>query len=117
LFVAIFGAACAVTIIEAMRRLRGEMVDAQSPVAIRALPDLCLGIIFQLGHLRLPTNLVQMASPGPSRARGGSGRLANARACDSRQWSVLRFRRQLVSRHTQSCARMVAADEKDPNFP
>jgi hypothetical protein len=35
------------------------MVDAQSPVAIRALPDLCLGIIFQLGHLRLPTNLVQ----------------------------------------------------------
>jgi len=37
------------------------MVDAQSPVAIRALPDLCLGIIFQLGHLRLPTNLVQMA--------------------------------------------------------
>jgi len=30
------------------------------------------------------------------------GRLANARACDSRQWSVLRFRRQLVSRHTQS---------------
>ena len=44
------------------------MVDAQSPVAIRALPDLCLGIIFQLGHLRLPTNLVQMASPGPSRA-------------------------------------------------
>jgi hypothetical protein len=39
------------------------MINAQSPVAIRALPDLCLGIIFQLGHLRLPTNLVQMASP------------------------------------------------------
>src|SRR5262245_51007860 len=54
------------------------MMDAQSPVAIRALPDLCLGIIFQLGHLRLPTNLVQMASPGPSRTRGGSGRLGNA---------------------------------------
>jgi hypothetical protein len=73
------------------------MVDAQSPVAIRALPDLCLGIIFQLGRLRLPTNLVQMASPGPSRARGGgSGRLGNACACDSRQWSVLRLRRQLV---------------------
>jgi hypothetical protein len=53
-------------------------MDAQSPVAIRALPDLCLGIIFQLGHLRLPTNLVQMASPGPSRTRGGSGRLGNA---------------------------------------
>jgi len=84
------------------------MVDAQSPVAIRALPDLCLGIIFQLGHLRLPTNLVQMASPGPSRARGGSGRLGNACACDSRQWSVLPLRRQLVratrshARHTQS---------------
>jgi hypothetical protein len=72
------------------------MVDAQSPVAIRALPDLCLGIIFQLGHLRLPTNLVQMASPGLLRARGGSGCLGNARACDSHQWSVLRFRRQLV---------------------
>jgi hypothetical protein len=55
------------------------MINAQSPVAIRALPDLYLGIIFQLGHLRLPTNLVQMAShPGPSRARGGSGRLGNA---------------------------------------
>jgi len=49
------------------------MIDAQSPVAIRALPDLCLGIILQLGHLRLPTNLVQMASPGSSRARGGRG--------------------------------------------
>jgi hypothetical protein len=49
------------------------MIDAQRPVAIRALPDLCVGIIFQLGHLRLPTNLVQMASPGRSRARGGSG--------------------------------------------
>jgi hypothetical protein len=47
------------------------MIDAQSPVAIRALPDLCLGIILQLDHLRLPTNLVQMASPGSSRARGG----------------------------------------------
>ena len=51
------------------------MIDAPSPVAIRALPDLCLGIIFQLVHLRLPTNLVQMAILGPSRARGGSGRL------------------------------------------
>jgi hypothetical protein len=54
------------------------MIHAQRPVAIRALPDLCLGIIFQLGHLRLPTNLVQMASLGPPRARGGSGRLGNA---------------------------------------
>jgi hypothetical protein len=27
------------------------MIDAQSPVAIRALPDLCLGIVLQLGHL------------------------------------------------------------------
>jgi hypothetical protein len=34
------------------------MIDAQSPVAIRAVPDLCLGIILQLGHLRLPTNLI-----------------------------------------------------------
>jgi hypothetical protein len=76
------------------------MIDAQSPVAIRALPDLCLGIILQLDHLRLPTNLVQMASPGSSRARGG-GALRKWRACDSHQWSVLRFRRQLV-RHTQS---------------
>jgi hypothetical protein len=41
------------------------MIHAQRPVAICALPDLCLRIIFQLGHLRLPTNLVQMASLGP----------------------------------------------------
>ena len=46
LFVAIFGAACAVTIIEAIRRLRSEMIDAQSPVAICAVPDLCLGMGF-----------------------------------------------------------------------
>jgi hypothetical protein len=49
------------------------MIDAQSPVAIRALPDLCLGIVLQLGHLRLSANLVHMASPGSSRARGGRG--------------------------------------------
>ena len=30
---------------------------------------------WSVGHLRLPTNLVQMASLGPSRARGGSRRL------------------------------------------
>ncbi len=41
LFVAIFGAACAVTVIEAIR-VCSEMIDAQSPVAIRALPDLCM---------------------------------------------------------------------------
>src|SRR5262249_58983009 len=28
---------------------------------------------WSVGHLRLPTNLVQMASLGPSRARGGAG--------------------------------------------
>ena len=78
------------------------MIDAQSPVAIRALPDLCLGIVLQLGHLRLPTNLVQMASPGSSRARGRSGRLGNARACESHQLSVLRFRTAACARHTQS---------------
>jgi hypothetical protein len=49
------------------------MIDAQSPVAIRALPDLCLGIVLQLGHLHLPANLAHMASPGSSRARGGRG--------------------------------------------
>ena len=33
-----------------------------------------LGIMFQLGHLRPPTNPAQMTSPGPSRASpGGSG--------------------------------------------
>jgi len=46
-----------------------------SAVAIRVLRELCLGIIFQLGHLRLPTNLVQMASPGPSPHTGGVGAL------------------------------------------
>jgi alkylhydroperoxidase/carboxymuconolactone decarboxylase family protein YurZ len=52
LFVAVFGAACALTIIEAMRRLRRNMVDAQSPVAIRALRHFCLGIVSErLGHL------------------------------------------------------------------
>ena len=35
--------------------------------------------MFQLGHLRLPTNPVQMTSPGPSRARDGSGRFQNKR--------------------------------------
>src|SRR5262245_62707763 len=30
---------------------------------------------WSVGHLRLLTNPVQMTSPGPSRARGGSGRL------------------------------------------
>src|SRR5262249_62319074 len=30
---------------------------------------------WSVGDLRLPTNLVQMASLGPSRARGGSGGL------------------------------------------
>jgi hypothetical protein len=34
------------------------MIDAQSPVAIRALPDLCLGM--------------QMASPGPSTTQAGA---------------------------------------------
>ena len=33
--------------------------------------------MFQLGHLRLPTNPAQMTSPGPSRASDGSGRLQN----------------------------------------
>jgi hypothetical protein len=47
--------------------------------AIHACLICALGY-FQLGHSRLPTNLMQMASPGPSRVRGGSGRLGNA-AC------------------------------------
>src|SRR5262249_29779997 len=41
---------------------------------------------WSVGHLRLPTNLVQMASLGPSRARGGSGRsLTGARASNGIQ--------------------------------
>jgi ABC transporter substrate binding protein len=36
---------------------RGCHHAGQGAYAIRALPDLCLGIIFQLGHLRLMYNI------------------------------------------------------------
>jgi hypothetical protein len=78
------------------------MIDAQSPVAIRALPDLCLGIVLQLGHLRLPANLVHMARSGLVACPRRLGRLGNARACASHQLSVLRFRTAACARHTQS---------------
>jgi hypothetical protein len=44
-------------------------------IAIRVLADLCLGIIFRLGHLRLPTNPIQMTSPGPSTSHRRVGAL------------------------------------------
>src|SRR5262249_39266682 len=49
LFVAIFGGACAMIIIGAVRRFSWRTERA---VAIRALPDLCLGIVSgRLRHL------------------------------------------------------------------
>src|SRR5262249_29488085 len=51
-FVVIFGAGCAVTIIEAIRRLQCDHRVRGGSVAIRALPDLCFGILSgRLGHL------------------------------------------------------------------
>src|SRR5262245_61353452 len=64
LFVALFGAASIVTIIEAIRRLR-ETSGCRTPLAIRTLPDVRLGVVSEcLEHLFMDISLK------PRHARG-----------------------------------------------